>query len=124
MNLSDKIGIEPLGKVRAWISWLLGISFIVMVFALQTGYAVTNTYVADSLSLSLVQVGLIGSVYTWVFAISQFASGSVLDTFGSRVLPFACLAVALGTFGFANAPNIQVLLFSQVLIGLGASFGY
>lgn len=124
MTLSDKIDIEPLGKVRAWVSWLLGVSFIVMVFALQTGYAVTNVYVADSLSLSLVQVGLVGSVYTWVFAISQFASGSVLDTFGSKALPFACLTVALGAFGFANAPNIHVLLFSQVLIGMGASFGF
>lgn len=124
MNNSEAIVIESLGGVKAWISWLLGVSFIVMVFALQTGYAVTNVHVADSLSLSLVQVGIVGSVYTWVFAISQFVSGSILDSFGSRVLPFACFMVALGAFGFANASNIQVLLFSQVLIGIGASFGF
>lgn len=115
---------EVLGGAKAWFSWVLGVSFVVVVFALQTGYAVTNVYVAESIGLSLVQVGIVGSVYTWVFAISQFASGSVLDTFGSRALPIACLLVALGAFGFANAPNIQILLLSQVLIAIGASFGF
>lgn len=124
MNSGHEMDVDSLGGVKAWFSWTLGVLFIVMVFALQTGYAVTNVYVAESLSLSLVQVGIVGSVYTWVFAISQFASGSVLDTFGVRALPVACLMVALGAFGFANAPNIQILLASQVLIAIGASFGF
>ncbi len=115
---------DRIGGFKAWMSWLLAVSFVVMVFALQTGYAVTNVYVAETLALSIVQVGLVGSIYTWVFAVSQFASGSILDKFGSRVLPLACLTVAVGAFTFANAPNVGVLLLAQVFIAVGASFGF
>lgn len=124
MTNEHVLDVDSLGGVKAWLSWALGVSFVVMVFALQTGYAVTNVYVAYSLSLTLAQVGIVGSVYTWVFAVSQFASGSILDNFGVRALPVACLIVACGAFGFANAPNIQILLASQVLIAVGASFGF
>lgn len=115
---------DHLGGLYAWLCWLLTVSFVVMVFSLQTGYAVTNVYVAKSLNLSIVQVGFVGSIYTWVFAITLFASGSILDRFGARVLPTACLTVALGAFSFANATNIGVLIAAQVLIAMGASFGF
>lgn len=122
--MQNSVKTDNLGGVKAWFSWVLAVSFVVMVFALQTGYAVTNFYVAESLALSLVQVGIVGSIYTWVFAITQFASGSILDRFGARVLPIACLMVAVGAFAFANAPGIGVLLLAQVLIAIGASFGF
>ena len=113
-----------LGGARAWSSWLLAVSFVVMVFALQTGYAITNPHVAKSLSLTLTQVGIIGSLYTWVFAISQFVSGALLDKFGTRVLPIACALVAIGAFTFANATNIYMVLLAQVITAIGASFGF
>lgn len=79
--------------------WSIAVSFVLLVFALQTGYAITNVYVADDLGLTLVQVGVIGSIYTWVFAIAQFASGSVLDRIGARrVLPVAASLMTLGAF--------------------------
>ena len=114
-----------LGGPRAWFVWCIAVSFVLLVFALQTGYAITNIYVADDLGLSIVQVGVLGSIYTWVFAIAQFASGSVLDRIGARrVLPVAALLVTLGAFLFANAPNVMFLLAAQILLALGASYGF
>jgi MFS family permease len=114
-----------LGGPRAWFVWCIAVSFVLLVFALQTGYAITNVYVADDLGLTLVQVGLLGSIYTWFFAIAQFASGSILDRIGARrVLPFAAALVTVGAFLFANAPNVWVLLLAQILLALGASFGF
>lgn len=114
-----------LGGPKAWVVWSISVSFVLLVFALQSGYAITNVYVADDLGLTLVQVGVIGSIYTWVFAIAQFASGSVLDRIGARrVLPVAAAVVTLGAFFFANAPNVWVLLFAQVLLAMGASYGF
>lgn len=115
---------DILGGGKAWFSWALSVSFVVVVFALQTGYAITNPYVAKSLSLTLTQVGLVGSIYTWVFAVSQFASGSILDKFGTRALPIACALVALGALMFANAVNFQMVLVAQVITAVGASFGF
>ena len=114
-----------LGGSRAWFVWCIAVSFVLLVFALQTGYAITNVYVADDLGLSIVQVGVLGSIYTWVFAIAQFASGSVLDRIGARrVLPVAAAFVTVGAFLFANAPNVWFLLAAQILLALGASYGF
>lgn len=114
-----------LGGMRAWLSWTAAVSFVLLVFALQTGYAITNVYVAQDLKLSLVQVGIVGSVYTWVFAIAQFSSGSILDRIGcQRVLPIAASLVSLGAFLFANAPTLPFLLVAQILLAVGASCGF
>lgn len=114
-----------LGGVQAWINWSVSVLFVILVFTLQTGYAITNVSVAKDLSLSMAQVGFIGTIYTFVFAITQLVSGSILDKIGTRwVLPLACLVVAVGAFLFANAGGPKMLVFANVLAAVGASFGF
>ena len=122
MNVSAK---PQLGGLQAWINWLLGVAFVVFVFTFQTGYAVTNIDMTKDLSLTVAQVGFIGSIYTWAFAVAQFGSGSILDRLGFRwVLPIASAVVTLGGFVFAHASGPGTLVFGQVLMALGASFGF
>lgn len=116
---------STLGGGMAWVNWLLASAFVVFVFTFQTGYAVTSGGMQDDLKLTVAQVGLIGSIYTWAFAIAQFASGSILDRFGIRwVLPIASAFVSAGGLVFANANSPEVLVIGQVLMALGASFGF
>ena len=115
---------SKLGGPAAWLNWTLGVAFIVFVFTFQTGYAVTNVAITSDLKLSVVQVGFIGSIYTWAFAIAQFASGSILDRLGIRVLPIAAAVVTAGGFLFAYATNAYMLIAAQVLMALGGSFGF
>jgi len=75
----NETNISKLGGGQAWINWLLGVLFVVFVFTLQTGYAITNVAMSKDLGISLAQIGFIGTIYTWAFAIAQFASGSILD---------------------------------------------
>ena len=113
------------GGVQAWLNWSVSVLFVILVFTLQTGYAITNVSVAKDLSLSMAQVGFIGTIYTFVFAITQLVSGSILDKIGTRwVLPLACLVVAVGAFLFANAGGPKMLVFANVLAAIGASFGF
>ena len=87
MNESN---ISKLAGGQAWINWILGVLFVVFVFTLQTGYAITNVAMGKDLEISLVQIGFIGTIYTWAFAIAQFGSGTILDKLGTRwVLPIA-----------------------------------
>lgn len=110
---------------QAWINWTLGVAFVVFVFTFQTGYAITNVDMTNKLSLTVTQVGIIGSIYTWAFAVAQFASGSILDRLGMRwVLPIACAVVTVGGFVFANANGAGMLIAGQVLMALGGSFGF
>lgn len=116
---------SQLGGGQAWINWLLGVSFVVFVFTFQTGYAITNIDMTKDLSLTVAQVGFIGSIYTWAFAVAQFCSGSILDRLGFRwVMPIAASVVTLGGFVFAHSTGPEMLILGQVLMALGASFGF
>jgi len=116
---------STLGGGQAWLNWSISVLFVVFVFTLQTGYAITNVSVAQDLSLTMAQVGFVGTIYTFVFAITQLISGSILDKIGTRwVLPLACLVVAAGAFLFANASGPKMLVFSNILAAVGASFGF
>lgn len=115
----------PTGGSRAWINWALGSAFVVVVFVIQSAYAITNPSVASDLALTLTQVGFVGSVYTWVFAIAQFASGPMLDRMGvRRTIPFAAVVVTLGALLFSRADSYLALVMAQMLIAAGASFGF
>lgn len=110
---------------RAWTAWFIGVLFVILVFGFQSGYAITKGEVAGALHLSTREIGLVGSVYTWCFAVAQLMSGSLLDRVGARrVLPLAATALTLGIVGFATARSFGMLLASQVLVALGASFGF
>lgn len=110
---------------HAWSCWAIGVSFVVLVFGFQTGYAVTNGRLAVSLGLSAADIGLVGSVYTWCFALSQLVSGSLLDRVGARrVLPLACACLCAGIFCFSNSTSFAMLVAAQVLVALGAAFGF
>lgn len=110
---------------RAWLNWSIAVSFVILVFGFQTGYAITNAKMAKSLLLTTADVGLIGSMYTVCFAISQLVSGSLLDRLGAqRILPIACTLLTIGVFCFAYSTSLSGLLLSQILIAIGASFGF
>ena len=122
---TDTVKVSQLGGLQAWINWLLGTAFVVVVFTLQTGYAITNVAISKSLVLSVSQVGLIGSIYTWAFAIAQFGSGSIMDKLGARwVLPFAAILTTIGAFLMANATGAGMLVAAQVFMALGGAFGF
>lgn len=110
---------------RAWLNWSIAVSFVILVFGFQTGYAITNAKMAKSLSLTAADIGLIGSMYTVCFAISQLVSGSLLDRLGAqRILPVACTLLTAGVFCFAYSTSLSGLLLAQILIAMGASFGF
>ena len=110
---------------QAWLNWLLATGFVVMVFTLQTGYAITNVSITKDLALTLAQVGLIGSIYTWAFALFQFGSGSIMDRLGARkTIPIAAVLTTIGAFLFASATGPLQLTIAQVLMAIGGSFGF
>jgi MFS family permease len=117
---------EPrLGGARAWLVWSVATGFLVFLFSIQTGYAVTNLYIGHDLGLSVAQVGTVSAVYTWVFAICQFFGGPLLDRLGAgRVLPVCIGLVSLGTLLLGNAETFGMVLLAQAIFALGACCGF
>ncbi len=110
---------------HAWLNWSIAVAFVILVFGFQTGYAITNAQMAKSLKLSPADIGTIGSTYTFCFAITQLVSGALLDRLGAqRLLPAACAILTLGVFCFAFSGSLSLLIVAQVLIAIGAAFGF
>ncbi|MBQ0787757.1 MAG: MFS transporter [Oceanihabitans sp.] len=115
----------PQGGTRAWVVWGLATLFVVFLFNLQTGYQIINHDLKQDIGLTIQQIGLIAAVYTWVFALAQLFSGSILDKLGvHKVLPIAILTVTAGAFLLANAENFTMVILSQIVLAIGASFGF
>jgi len=114
-----------LGGAMAWWVWALSVTFVVFLFSFQTGYSMVNPSVQTDVGLTVSQVATIAAVYTWVFAITQFFGGALLDRLGSRkVLPISIALVVIGVFVFANANSYGMLLLSQVILATGSCTGF
>jgi len=114
-----------LGSPEAWLIWVLATTFVVWLFAIQTGYAVVSPDIQQTANLTIAQIGLAASVYTWVFAIVQFFSGPLLDRFGTRpLLAIAVALVTVGAFLYAASTSFATLAAAQVVLAIGASFGF
>ena len=74
---------QPVGGVKAWWIWALGVTFVVFLFSFQTGYSASNLRVQQDIGLTIAQVSMVAAVYTWVFAVGQFFSGALLDRLGA-----------------------------------------
>lgn len=116
---------ERLGGPEAWLIWVLATVFVVWLFAIQTGYAVVSPSIQTSAGLTISQVGLAASTYTWVFAVAQFLSGSLLDRFGTRpLMAIAVGFVTVGAFLYSATTNFGTLVVAQVVLAIGSSFGF
>ncbi|WP_250296129.1 MFS transporter [Wolbachia endosymbiont of Oedothorax gibbosus] len=77
------------------------------------------------LGLTIMQVALANSAYTWTFAILQFFSGATFNVFSSKKIYFFSLSTMIfGFFVLINSDNFAHLILSQLLIAAGASFGF
>ncbi|MFK0224006.1 MFS transporter [Streptomyces vinaceus] len=113
------------GGVEAWVVWGLCTVFVIWLFAIQTGYAVVSPEIQKTAALSVAQIGLAGSIYTWAFALCQFFSGALLDRFGSRpLLAIAVAFVTAGAFLYAQTSSMGTLIAAQIVLAVGSSFGF
>ncbi|MDR1139479.1 MAG: MFS transporter [Rickettsiales bacterium] len=111
-------------KVKAWFVWL--ISNLIVIFSnMQIIYTFISVDLEKELGLTIAQVALANSAYNWTFAISQFVSGAMFNVFSSkRIYFFSLSTMILGFLVLINSDNFSHLILSQVLIAIGASFGF
>lgn len=84
--------------------------------------AVIAPYLAQEFSLGAERLGLLASIFFYVFAFAQFPLGPALDSIGPRrVISTLSAAGALGSLIFALAPSYGICLFGRALLGLGMS---
>jgi len=116
---------QGLRRPLAWVVWGLAVSYVVYKFQTQSSYAVLNADIAESLSLTLLQVGELGAVYAITYAVMTIPAGGLLDRYGARMILSAGVAtVAAGALIFGLADSAAVIIAGQALMGIGGAFGY
>lgn len=84
-------------EIRAWFIWL--ISNLIVIFSnMQIIYTFISLDLEKELGITIAQVALANSAYTWTFAISQFFSGAMFNAFSSKKIYFLSLSIMI--FGF------------------------
>ncbi|MTI17953.1 MFS transporter [Rhodobacteraceae bacterium RKSG542] len=115
---------DTLGGARAWTIWTIATLFVIGGFAFSAAYSATSTAIAKDLNLTLAQVGILASVYTWALASVQIFSGAIMDRVGIRILPFVSVCVVVSAFGFANATSFSMLLLANGFMAIGGAFSF
>ena len=109
--------------MRLWLVLFLpfaGGYFLSYLFRIAN--AVVGPILAQELSLSAGDLGLLTSAYFLTFALAQIPLGMLLDRFGSRrVEPALLLFAAAGAALFASADSVAALTAGRALIGVGVS---
>lgn len=103
-------------RTKAWFIWL--ISNLVGIFSnMQIIYTFISVHLEKELGLTITQVALANSAYTWTFAILQFFSGAMFNVFSSKkIYSFSLSTIILGFLVLVNGNKFSHLILSQVFI--------
>ena len=109
----------------AWFIWGLGLSYVIYKFQTQSSFAVLNAGIAESLSLQLSQIGVLGAVYSITYAMMTVVAGGLLDRYGARiVLSVGAATITMGAMVFGIGQDLLTVIIGQALMGVGGAFGY
>ena len=108
------------GAAVALVATLISV-YIVSQF-LRNSIGVIAPNLALELGLSPVEIGLLSSVFFFVFAAVQIPVGVALDRFGPRLcLLVGAVVTVVGAAVFAAAENPGILILGRALLGLGTA---
>jgi MFS family permease len=108
------------GAAVTLVATLISI-YIVSQF-LRNSIGVIAPNLAAELALSPAEVGLLSSMYFFIFAAVQIPVGMALDRFGPRLCLVVGAAITVaGTIVFASATSPGVLILGRSMLGLGTA---
>ena len=112
----------------AWIALLMcviGAVFYCYEYYLRVAPSVIQPELMQTFNISQSGLGIMISYYYLAYVPLQIPVGLMLDLWGPRrVLTFACLLCAVGTYLFAGTDIIWAAKLGRFMIGFGSAFAY
>ncbi|MFZ5828432.1 MAG: MFS transporter [Bacillota bacterium] len=88
----------------------------------RVGLAAVGDGLQTDLQIGAAALGLLSSLYFYIYAVMQIPAGALADTVGPRRTIAASLAVtAVGTLIFAVSPTYAIAAIGRLLVGLGVA---
>jgi sugar phosphate permease len=112
-----------MGRRSAMMAVLIAMYFFSYYYRISP--AIMAPYLTQEFSIGAERLGILASIFFYVFAFAQFPLGPALDSIGPRKVISTLSAVgALGSLIFGLAPSFTICLFGRALLGLGMSCMY
>lgn len=106
-----------------WLVYLLITSVYFFVYFHRVSPAVMGHEFAREWSLSGTSLGIMSSLYFYLYAVAQIPAGILADFIGpKKLIIFSAASMTLGSFLSYIAPTFTMLAAGRALIGLGAGF--
>lgn len=117
--------IKQLNK-RRWIVWLpLALAFMTAYFHRTATGVMADSLMRDFSITTASELGILSSIYFYVYAAMQMPAGILADQFGPRkTVSVAMLVATAGAIVFGAADTISGIYLGRVLVTLGISVIY
>jgi len=113
--------VNPFSAVAIAVVLTLGLLYIVSMF-LRNSIGVIAPDLAAEIGLTPIEIGLLSSIYFFVFAAAQLPLGVALDRFGPKLCMLVSIGfTVLGCVLFAVAHEVGGLVAARALLGFGTA---
>lgn len=110
---------------RSWATWGCAVAFFFFQFVVRVSPSVFANELMVDLGLTAKDLGFMGGVYYWSYAMVQLFVGVTLDRMGVRYpLAAASLMVLAGCILMAVSDSLMVLTLARFITGVGSAFGF
>jgi len=113
------------GSAMSWWIWTLAVVFLFYEFFIRVFPTAMVTELMSAFSVTAGSLGTLSAFYFYAYAPMQIPVGLLMDRFGARkLLTFASLICALGSFLFAVSYHLATAELGRFLMGIGSAFGF
>ena len=112
--------VHNIGRRRAWVIWLVGLSVYVLAVFYRTSLGVAGLLAAERFDISAAQLATFTVVQLAVYAAMQIPVGVLIDRYGSKRLMLTGLVLmTTAQFWFAFAGSFEVGIAARIMLGAG-----
>jgi len=112
-------------KYLPWIIWTAGAVFYCYEYLLRLLPSVMTTDLMRSYHVSAAVLGNLAAFYYYAYTPMQLPVGVMMDRYGPRrLLTFACLSCAVGSYLFASTGYLSIAEIGRFLVGFGSAFAF
>ncbi|MBL0941547.1 MAG: MFS transporter [Alphaproteobacteria bacterium] len=118
-----KIDSCSLVRGKAWLYWILAVSFFFYKNILEVSPSVMTEEWMHTFSITGESLGYLAATYYYAYLFMQIPVGIFLDRFGTRLFPTIAIAiVALSTVCLSQTNSVVIASLMRFFIGIGSSF--
>ena len=112
-------------EILPWLIVAVAATFYAYEYFLRILPSVMVTDLMQSFGVSAAVIGNLAAFYYYAYTPMQLPVGVMMDHYGPRrLLTFACLCCAMGSFLFAQPNHIFMAQVGRLLVGFGSAFAF